>query len=300
MAGLRTAALASVVPVLILAALLLIVGLTLGGFIGALVGSGYTAPSPPTVDPASRIRDNLIGLLWLISIPGVTFLAVLDFYAMWPPGPEDTGAARRYAVSATLFSLFLLGGALLVSTMIDETIDAAARRDAEEAASAARDAETRAREARSAGLSIMVTVVDAELGARTNKGRLLSRLAIDVTVRSATDIELGQAKEARLWLYNPGYYGVIESGMGLPAHIPAGFETTYRLEVPTRYSCTQSGHAFVADPCDTTPGIGPPDYNPPLTGPWEATFVFSNDVPYNDPRQLDYSTKTDFTVADTP
>lgn len=307
LAGLRTAAIAGVLPVVVLALLLVVVAITLGGLIRGLAGSGYPAPTPPPVDPAIRLRDNLIGFLWFLSIPGVAFLAVLDLYAIRPPHPEDSGAAKRYAVRGTAFSLFLLGSTILASTMINDAVDAAARRDAEEVASAKRDADALAREARSAGLSIVVTVVDAEHGERTDDGRLLSRLTLDVTLRSATDIELsptrGGAQAARLSLYNHDvYYGELTQGMSLPARLPAGFETTYRLNVPMEWSCRQSGHVFVAVPCDTAAELaaGLRDPNPAVTGAWDATLVFSNDVPYDDPRRLNYDTATDFTVADVP
>jgi hypothetical protein len=311
-AGLRTAAIASIMPVLILALLVMALGWLLRGlFWDSYPGS---AP-PPVVDPVKQVADNLIALLTLVAIPGVTFLAVLDLYAVRPPRPEHrSGDAKSFAVLGTLFSLVLFGGTLLVSTMIVEAVDAAARRDAEAAASAQTDAEAAAREARSAGLSIEVTVADVEVGPQTEQGRVLTRLTLDVTVRSATAIDLSQAKrgvEAGLLLYNGNaadvraglalpYYGEITEGMGLPAHIPAGFETTYRLDVPTAWSCPKGSHVLVAEECEAPDYGGGPDFNPPVPGPWQATFVFSNDFQFDDPRYLDYTTRTDFTVGEVP
>jgi hypothetical protein len=107
LAGLRTAALASVVPVAVLLLLLLIVLAAFGGLIGAITGSGYATPAPPTEDPGSGARDNLIALLWLVSIPGVTFLAVLDLYAIRPSGRQNHAAdAKSFAVVGPTFLVY--------------------------------------------------------------------------------------------------------------------------------------------------------------------------------------------------
>jgi hypothetical protein len=297
LAGLRTAVLASIVPVAILALVLLIVALTLGGLIGTFAGSGYTAPTPPTVDPVSRARDNLIGLLWLVSIPGVTFLAVLDLYAIWPPGSEDAGAAKRYAVRGTLFSLFLLGVGLLAPVLFDEAAASSAKRDAE----VAFDQLQRDIEARSAALSVEVTVVDAGLGAGTKNGRVVEHLTLDVRVRSTTDIELRQGADGIgqqvMWLQADGLRadGIIGTlarvdidWEELPVHMPAGFDTTYRIEVPIKRS----------EQFDAT--------NPAATGSWRLIMYLQDRSPGPERltsmglRELDYETRTDFTVADTP
>ncbi|MEO8425396.1 MAG: hypothetical protein ABI595_15980 [Actinomycetota bacterium] len=302
LAGLRTAALASVVPLVALA----LVGVVLAWLLRGMFWDYNPTIAPPTVNPIDQVRDNVIALLWLISIPGVTFLAVLDLYAIRPPRAQDQASkARTYAALGTLFSLSLLGGTLLATTVVNEAISSAAKREAEEARSAERDRAMRAREARSAGLSMVVTVADAQAGATTARGRILSRLVLDVTVRSTSDIELsrtpgGVDTPSLVLLNQDAYYVEITAGLRLPSRIPAGFETTYHLDVPTEWSCSKGMHVVVPEPCETTPdgqAAGPSDWHPPVTGPWDATFRFSNDAPYDDSRYLDYSTATEFTVS---
>lgn len=298
LAGLRTAVLASIVPVVILALVLFMVALTLGGLIGTFAGSGYAAPTSPTVDPASWARDNFIGFLGLIAIPGVTFLAVLDLYAIWPPGSEDSGAAKRYAVRGTFFSLLLLGVGLLVPVVMDEAARSGAKRDAAEAF----DQLQRDIEARSAALSVEVTVVDAGLGASTKNGRIVEHLTLDVRVRSTTDIELRQGEDGIgqqvLWLQADGLRADGLNGTlarvdvdwkELPVHMPSGFDTTYRLEVPIK-----SAEQF-------------DDTNPAATGSsWTLNMYLQDRSPGPERktsmglRELDYETETSFTVSETP
>jgi hypothetical protein len=292
LAGVRTAAIASVVSVVVLALVTIVVVLTLGGLIRAATGSAYSAAAPPTIDPASQARDILFGLLWLMSIPGVTFVAVLDLYAISPPGPNDPRAAQRYAVIATLFSFLLLAGALFVPVLVDEANASAAERDAEQAFVQLRHDI----EARSAGLSMVVDVVDADLGGPTQNGRIVEHLTLDITVRSATDIELRTVGDQNLRLESEGpradgtTYGtnaVIYLDWGeLPAHMPAGFNATYRLEVP----------------------IAPEDQrktDPAATGSWKAVLGLQDRSPgparvtSMGRLELRYETATSFIVSDT-
>jgi hypothetical protein len=291
LAGLRTAAIASVVSVVILA-LLLIIGLNL---IGGLVGSGYTTSTPQPVDPAGLARDSIIGLLWLVSIPGVTFLAVLDLYAVRPPRPEDqAGVAKWYAVLGTLCSLLLMGGALLVPVLIDDAAASAAASKAARDAREETDNHTREVEARSAGLALEVSVVDAELGAPTDGGKIVEQLTLDITVRSATEIELRQGPDgfgSNGLLLDPAY--APDAGYtppmslelkGLPTVIPAGFSATYRLDVPVDGTL--------------------PEADPVTTGPWSARLVLYDRSPGRTFKTsvgsitLWYETSTDFTVFD--
>lgn len=289
LAGLRTATIAGVVSVVILA-LLLIIGLNL---IGGLVGSGYTTSTPQPVDPAGLARDAIVALLWLVSIPGVTFLAVLDLYAILPPRPEDqAGVAKSYVVLGTLCSLLLMGGALLVPVLIDDAAASAAASAAARDAREETDAHTREVEARSAGLSIVVTVVDAELGAPTANVKIVEQLALDISVRSATEIELRQGDDgfgSNRLLLDPAYAPDAGSTppmylelRELPTVIPSGFSATYRLDVP-------ANETF-------------PDADPVTTGPWGATLVLYDRSPGRTFKTsvgsftLWYETSTDFTV----
>jgi hypothetical protein len=298
LAGVRTAAIASAVPVVILVLLLLIIVVPLNGLIGGLVGSGYTASTSRPVDPAGLARDAIVGLLWLVSIPGVTFLAVLDLYAVRPPRPEDqAGAAKSYAVLGTLCSLLLMGGALLAPVLIEAAAASAALRDKE----AAFDQLQREIDARSAGLTMEITVVDANFGAPTQNGRVVEHLTLDVRVRSATEIDLRQGEDGigrqSLWLMSQGpradgttsgTNAVVDADLQeMPTHIPAGFDATYRLEVPVAPEERQ-----------------PP--NPAATGTWTA-FLSLQDRSPGPAREtsigwleLSYETTARFTVTDAP
>ena len=103
---------------------------------------------------------------------------------------------------------------------------------------AAQAEESQAVKARSAALSMVITVVDAQLGASTVNGRIVSHLTLDVAIRSTTEIELRQAEPGSGYhwinLAPPGTGFPVQpvGGLGLPAHIPAGSDETYRLEVP--------------------------------------------------------------------
>jgi hypothetical protein len=290
LAGLRTAAIASVAAVVILALVLL----PIGWLVSRLT---YPTSTPQPMDPAVLALDAIVGLLWLVSIPGVTFLAVLDLYAVRPPRLENqAGAAKSYAVLGTLCSLLLMGGALLVPALIDGAAASAAARDAQEETAS----HTREVKARSAGLALEVTVVDAELGAPTENGKFVEQLTLDITVRSATEIELRQGDNGLgsngLLLdpayapdagYTPPMYLDLKE---LPTHIPAGFNATYRIDVPVEGT-------FPADHLQ-------PD--PVTTGSWGATLVLYDRYPGRTFKTsvgsftLWYETSTDFTVSDAP
>ena len=293
--GLRTAAIASVASVAILALVIFALGWLLRG----IFWDTYpTTSTPPTADPAGRANESIIGLLWLASIPGVTFLAVLDLYAFRPPRPEEqAGAAKSYGVLGTLCSLLLLGGALLVPVLIDSAAASAAERDAREET----DNVARQVKARSAGLAMEVSVVDADLGATTENGKVVEHLTLDITVRSATEIELRREEDgsgSNLLLLNPAY--APDAGYtppmylklkGLPPVIPAGFSATYRLDVPV-------DGTFPADLL--------PQPDPVTTGPWGAELVLYDRSPgptritSTGPTTLWYQTSTDFTISDVP
>jgi hypothetical protein len=107
----------------------------------------------------------------------------------------------------------------------------------------------------------------------------VEHLTLDVTVRSATDIRLRQTKEGvvnqAIWISpSPprGFSVDVTGGVGLPTHIPAGFDTTYRLDVV-------GGH-------------------PATTGPWEARLLLIGPDDAGSP--IHYETTTSFTVADAP
>jgi hypothetical protein len=239
----------------------------------------------------------LSGLFWLLSVPFVAFLAVLDSYAIWPPRLEKQArVSMSYAVLGILFSASLLGMSFFVRLQVDDAIASAAERDAREAsAEVAREVE-----ARSAGLSMEVTVVDVELGATTQNGRIVSRLTLDVTIRSATAIDLRDTTEGGedqalelLPAYAPdaGYTPPMYLEWAeVPSHIPAGFEGTYRLEVPVA-GTMPAGHMQ-------------PD--PVTTGEWEARLALFDRSPgparvtSNGSVTLWFETSTAFTVSDGP
>lgn len=291
LAGLRTAAIASVVSVAVLA----LVVVSLGWLLRAMCWENCASPTPSTVDQSGRIWDNIIGILWLISIPGVTFLAVLDLFAIRPPDTRDqTRDARSYAVLGTLFSLFLISVSLLVPVVIDGARSAAAERDAREAG----DQLAREIEARSTGLSIDVAVVDPGLGTATQNGHQVDRLALDIRLRSATEIELRESEDGfglNLLLLDPAYAPGADYSppmylewTNLPTHIPAGFDATYRLDVPV-------AGTFPAN------GLQP---DPVTTGLWGIQLtLFDRDpgparMTTNGPSELRYEVEASFTVPD--
>ena len=85
---------------------------------------------------------------------------------------------------------------------------------------------------------MVITVVDAQLGASTVNGRIVSHLTLDVVIRSTTEIELRQVEPGSgyHWINvappGTGFPLQPEEGLDLPAQIRAGSDETYRLEVP--------------------------------------------------------------------
>jgi hypothetical protein len=143
--------------------------------------------------------------------------------------------------------------------------------------------------------------VDVQLGAPTENGRIVSSLTLDVTVRSAADIELRSAEDGfamNLLLLNPAFAPhagytppMYLEWKELPTHIPAGFEATYRLDVPV------SG---------TFPAEQSLQPDPVTTGPWSADLVLYDRSP--EPARITsvgpiepyYQTSTSFTVSARP
>ena len=165
-------------------------------------------------------------------------------------------------------------------------IASAADRAAQVAEQAAQAEESQAVEARSAGLSMAITVVDARLGSPTANGRIVSHLTLDVTIRSTTEIALQQAEPGfgYHWISvappGTGFPLQPEVGLGLPAHIPAGSDATYRLEVPIDRL-----------------RLEPPDEF--TTGTWTASLFLEGNggVPGSPPM---YKAETSFIVPDAP
>jgi hypothetical protein len=221
--------------------------------------------------PTSRqgfVADYL--LLPFLYLASLVSLAVLDSYAIWPARPgKGSGAVGR-----GLLSLLFVGAGVLATA----AVASGAARVAEQTAQAE---ESQAVKARSAALSMVITVVDAELGASTVNGRIVSHLTLDVAIRSTTDIELRQDEPGFgynwITLVPPGTGFSVqpEGGLGLPAHIPAGSEETYRLEVPVE--------ELRLDPADGY-----------TTGVWTALlFLEGSGAPGSPPR---YETSSTFMV----
>ena len=164
-----------------------------------------------------------------------------------PAGSQGAAQCRRRAWSAELPIRARRGGRHSLG----------GRRGGGGGGAAAQAEDTQAVEARSAGLSMVITVADAQLGEPTTDGRIVSHLTLDVTLRSTTDIQLRQADPGftNHWINvtppGTGFPIQPERGLGLPTHIPAGSDETYRLEVPI--------DALRLEPAeDTRPGHGLP------------------------------------------
>jgi hypothetical protein len=265
-AGMKTAAIAGIVSgVLVAVALLPLV------FIGLAFGG-------PLSNPVGAVLGGF-GIPVLVVAGSVVF-AVLDLYAIQPPRPGDpAGAVKRALLAQSLvLAVILVGGGIRTS------METAAAEQALADQRAAWAAEMRAVEARSTGLSVAVYLVDATLGERTADGRVVTHLTLDVTIRSATAIELRQATEGLtnqgLWLEPPyGPYVDVHDGLSLPTHIPAGLAETYRLDVPVSRSDEYQ--------------------DPQTTGQWEATLnLIGPDSSLESP--ISHQAKTTFDVPDTP
>ena len=165
-------------------------------------------------------------------------------------------------------------------------IASAASGAAQVAEQAAQAEESQAVKVRSAALSMVITVVDAQLGASIVNGRIVSHLTLDVVIRSTTEIELRQAEPGSgyHWINvappGTGFPLQPEEGLGLPAQIRAGSDETYRLEVPIDELRLEPADEFT-------------------TGTWTASLFLegSGGAPGSPPM---YETRTSFVVPDAP
>jgi hypothetical protein len=226
-------------------------------------------------------REGLLDLLlppW-VSTAGVTTLAVLTVYAIWPPHrPGDrSGAAARSLTGA-------LVGVLGIVT-IGGVIDSAAGRQAEAERIEDEAAETRAIEARSAALSIVVTVNDSRLGGTSQYGgRMVTHLTLDVEVRATNDVQLidGEVGSNNWMNLSPETVSTIgvqpEEELALPTQLSAGFKASYRLEVPIDELRSESADRYT-------------------TGPWTARLSLYGAHDPGTP-QVIYTTTTSFRVPE--
>jgi hypothetical protein len=284
LAAVRTAAIASAVSL----ALLVIGGLALAWMLRGLLSTGYSyrnypAPAPP--EPVSQALAIFSALVLGLVIPAAVFLAVLDIYAIWPPRSRDRAGAAGRAFGG----MFLVVVGVLVSDQIQGAVASAAEREA-------KTEERRAIEARSAGLSMVVTVVDAQLGEPTENGRIVSHLTLDIAFRSATEIQLLQTEPGapgNQWITlvppRPSVGVQPRGGLGLPTHIPTGFDATYRLEVPV--------DEMTATTDVPAPGREAADLF--TTGRWEA-LLFLTGAQGEPGSRFMYETTAPFVVLDAP
>jgi hypothetical protein len=178
-----------------------------------------------SLDPAASRFDDFgqEALLAFVFIVGPITLAVLDLYAIWPPVRRTrAGAAGRAFVGVILVVSCTTLLAWIVTALDSAAFDEYLA------------AEKRALEARSAGLSMEVAVVDTVLGDSTDNGQVVSRLTLDITVRSTTSVQLLPLTEPEfvnqeLWIGPAGFVSVGVGAVGLPTYIRAGFEETYRV-----------------------------------------------------------------------
>jgi hypothetical protein len=223
-------------------------------------------------NPGSTLLET--ALLPFLLIAGPVVLAVLDVYAIWPPVRRTVaGAVGRAAVGVVLaFALFTLVTQIHTTVRIAELDEHLVERRAAIAA-------------RSQGLSIEVAVVGAKLGAVKENGRLVDSITIDLTVRSADQIQLREAypeafsfnEQARI---GPASFVAfdVSRGIHLPTLIPAGFEQSYRLTASL--STAEFREEYVA-------------------GPWEARVTLFGPLDEMN-LTIDYAVMTTFTVSDTP
>ncbi len=247
-----------------------------GVALSALLACANVLVAVAALIPSSRegfwAQYLLVPFLYLA---GLVSLALLDSYAIWPARPGNRGAA---VARGLLSFIFVVAGVF--------TIASAASGAAQVAEQAAQEEESEAVKARSAGLSMVISVVDAQLGASTVNGRIVSHLTLDVAIRSTTGIELRQAEPGSgyHWINvappGTGFPLQPEAGLGLPAHIPAGSDETYRLEVPIDELRLEPSDEFT-------------------TGTWTASLFLegSGGAPGSRPM---YETRTSFVVPDTP
>lgn len=223
--------------------------------------------------PADRILSEVV-LPGFLQIGGTVVLCVLDVYALFPPARRTGAGAIGRAFVGVVLSVGLFGVILNAYTTMNGV-----------AGDAYLEEQRRAVAARSEGLSLEVAVVGVKLGAVNENGRLVDNITIDLTVRSADDVQLhephpapgGDNQEMRIGpatfpTFNPS------SGLHLPTLIPAGFEETYRITA--RLSADELAEYYVA-------------------GPWEAR-VYLYGLLDDDNLTMDYRVTTTFTVSGMP
>lgn len=253
-----------------------ILGLLAGVVFSALLAFANAVVAVAALVPTSREGFFAQYVLWpFLYVASLVSLVVLDGLAIRPLRPgKRAGAVGRGFVSG--LAVVAVGAAAAWAVT-------AAARVAEQGAQAE---ETQAVEARSAGLSMVITVVDARLGKGTVNGRIVSHLTLDVTLRSTTEIQLRQAASGfhSHWINlappGTGFPVQPEGGLGLPMHIPAGSDVTYRLEVPIDEMRLEPADEFT-------------------TGTWTASLFLEGNggVPGSPPM---YKTETSFIVPDAP
>jgi len=215
-----------------------------------------------------------IAVFTFVLFAGPVALSVLDVFAIWPPTRRTVGGAVGRAVGGVVLAIALT----MIFTKINSTVSAAAfDKHMDEARSAVA--------ARSAGLSMEVVVVGVKLGAANENGRLVDNITIDLTIRSADEIQLREAhpdqssfnQQTRI---GPAAFAAFDVSprLHLPTLIPAGFEQTYRLTASL--SAADWREEYVA-------------------GPWEARVQLFGPLDEMN-LTIDYSVTTTFTVSDAP
>ena len=205
---------------------------------------------------------------------GPVALSVLDVYAIWPPLRRTVGGAIARASIGVVLSVAVLGVISHAFSIVNSA-----------AADEGIVAERLAVEARSAGLSIHVEVVNAELGETNANGRLVSHLTLDITLRSTTQIQNSPLTDEdfigeSVWIKRADSFGlqVTKDFFGLPADIPAGFDETYRVD--EALSKMELAEYYT-------------------TGPWEANLNLMGPLD-EEGFPIFYEVRTVFTVPEAP
>jgi hypothetical protein len=231
---------------------------------------------------------EILRLPWLFTA-GIVALTVLVVFAIWPPpGERDRSAAAGRALAGALIAVISMAS-------VDGMLGSAAATQAEADRVASEAAEQSDITTRSEALSIAVSVVDARLAESSQYGgRIVSHLSLEIEVRATRAIELvGPDGGISNWM-NLSADSVSSGGvqpqepLDLPTLLPAGFETTYRLEVPIDE--LTSGDVPV-------PGFEPADQF--VTGPWTARLSLYGAHPPGTP-QVIYTSTTSFEVPMRP
>jgi len=233
-------------------------------------------------------RERLFDYLWqpLLASALVSALAVLAVQALWPSGPRNTlGAVGRGTAGLVVGvgSLTVFGGA----------IGSAAQSERHAQQLQAEADEQEAIQARSAGLSILVTVADARFGGSSKYGgRIVSHLSLDIEVRSTTDVQLIPDEQNHWINLRPDTVSTIgvqpQERLRLPAHLPPGFDATYRLEVPIDELTWSEAPISGLEPSENF-----------TSGPWTARLSMYGLHDAGTP-QVIYTTTTTFDVLNPP